>query len=141
MMTSTITRSSERLFQNEPDRQETFEATIQKEGKFIFVSLLLRPASVGGLNRASLWREQSMASCTRHFRCRRQAYFLRLGAAWLRDSGVAIGDMVTVCLASEGPQVENIAEDIAKALMENKTSKNFLRRPADLLSQELHALD
>jgi hypothetical protein len=39
-----------------------------------------------------------------------------LGAAWRRDCGVSPGDRVTVVLKPEGPQREDLAEDVAEAL-------------------------
>lgn len=43
-------------------------------------------------------------------------YFLALGPAWLRDSGLAVGDAVQVELKAEGPQMEQLADDISAAL-------------------------
>lgn len=42
--------------------------------------------------------------------------YIPLGEAWRRDSGVQVGDEVTVVLAPEGPQEDNLAPDIAAAL-------------------------
>ena len=39
-----------------------------------------------------------------------------LGPAWLRDRSIAVGDTVTVELSLEGPQREELADDIAAAL-------------------------
>ena len=39
-----------------------------------------------------------------------------LGPAWRRDCGVAPGDAVDVVLAPEGPQREDLADDVASAL-------------------------
>lgn len=39
-----------------------------------------------------------------------------LGPAWRRDCGIAPGDEVTVVLAPEGPQRDDLAPDIAAAL-------------------------
>ncbi|MEN3304352.1 MAG: hypothetical protein V7603_554 [Micromonosporaceae bacterium] len=39
-----------------------------------------------------------------------------LGAAWLRDCGLAVGDTVRVEIEPEGPQRGDLAEDIAAAL-------------------------
>jgi len=39
-----------------------------------------------------------------------------LGPAWRRDCGVAPGDIVNVVLSPEGPQREDLAEDISAAL-------------------------
>jgi hypothetical protein len=41
---------------------------------------------------------------------------LVLGAAWRRDCGVAGGDRVEVVLSPEGPQRDDLADDVAAAL-------------------------
>ena len=41
---------------------------------------------------------------------------LRIGAMWLRDCGVAVGDRVKVELHPEGPQRDDLAPDLAAAL-------------------------
>jgi hypothetical protein len=40
----------------------------------------------------------------------------RVGPAWLRGCGVAVGDTVTVVVQPEGPQREDLAGDVAEAL-------------------------
>ena len=45
-----------------------------------------------------------------------EAHGMVLGAAWRRDCGIGLGDEVDVMLAPEGPQRDDIAEDIAAAL-------------------------
>jgi hypothetical protein len=44
-------------------------------------------------------------------------YVLRLGAAWLRDNGLAAGDAVEVVLMPEGPQLATMPDDIVAALI------------------------
>lgn len=106
--------------------QQTFEALVQKEGKFIFVSLPFAPRDVWGSKpRFAVAGTINDIPVRGTLGAEGRAYFLRLGAAWLRDSGVAVGELVTVCLAPEGPQVETIAEDVAAALLENKQAKTF----------------
>jgi hypothetical protein len=39
-----------------------------------------------------------------------------IGAAWLRDCTIAVGDDVAVTLAPEGPQRADLAQDVAVAL-------------------------
>jgi hypothetical protein len=39
-----------------------------------------------------------------------------LGPAWLRDCGLALGDTVTVDIHPEGPQRDDLADDVAVAL-------------------------
>ncbi len=52
-------------------------------------------------------------------------YFLRLGAAWLRDNGKGPGATVNVDLALEGPQETNMPPDVVKALAKNKPANAF----------------
>lgn len=50
---------------------------------------------------------------------------LRLGPAWLRDCGVAPGDSVEIVLEPEGPQRDDLAEDLAAALEANPAAGRF----------------
>ena len=50
---------------------------------------------------------------------------LSLGAAWRRDSGLAVGDSVNVELAPEGPQVADLAPDVAAALNAAPSARSF----------------
>lgn len=50
---------------------------------------------------------------------------LVLGPAWLRDRGVAPGDRVDVVLSPEGPQRDDLAEDIVAALEANPAAAAF----------------
>ncbi|MBI3957166.1 MAG: DUF1905 domain-containing protein [Chloroflexi bacterium] len=43
-------------------------------------------------------------------------YFLALGAAWRRDNRLDVGAEVDVELTAEGPQMEQLADDISAAL-------------------------
>ncbi len=53
-------------------------------------------------------------------------YGFTLGPAWLRDCGaVAVGDSVTVEIAPEGPQRDDLADDIAAALDANPRAGAF----------------
>jgi hypothetical protein len=54
-----------------------------------------------------------------------QAYFLLLGAAWRKGTGLAAGDEVEVILAPEGPQASFLAPDIAAALEAEPRAKAF----------------
>jgi uncharacterized protein YdeI (YjbR/CyaY-like superfamily) len=53
------------------------------------------------------------------------AYYLSLGPAWLRDSGIAPGDDVDVVLTAEGPQEEALADDVAQALAAEPSARDF----------------
>jgi len=52
-------------------------------------------------------------------------FFLSLGAAWRRDSGLDAGDAVEVELAPEGPQFADLAPDIAAALDASPAARAF----------------
>lgn len=52
-------------------------------------------------------------------------YFLRLGAAWVRDNGYGPGSEVTVCLAPEGPQADTLAPDLTQALANDSAAQAF----------------
>jgi hypothetical protein len=52
-------------------------------------------------------------------------WVLTVTPLWLRDTGVAIGDHVTVELAPEGPQRGDLADDIAAALAANPAAGAF----------------
>jgi len=48
-----------------------------------------------------------------------------LGPAWRRDCGLAAGDTVEVILEPEGPQRDDLAEDLADALAANPKAGEF----------------
>ncbi len=48
-----------------------------------------------------------------------------LGPAWRRDCGVRVGDTVTVVLVPEGPQVDDLADDLRTALDAEPAAKEF----------------
>lgn len=50
---------------------------------------------------------------------------LVLGSAWRRDCGIAVGDVVAVTLAPEGPQRSELASDLAAALEAEPDSAAF----------------
>ncbi|HLJ51317.1 MAG TPA: YdeI/OmpD-associated family protein [Bryobacteraceae bacterium] len=54
-----------------------------------------------------------------------RGYFLALGPAYRRDSGLQLGDSVAVTLEPEGPQREALAEDIVAALADEPEAAQF----------------
>lgn len=48
----------------------------------------------------------------------RDGFGIALGPAWRRDCGVAPGDVVDVVLAPDGPQRDDLADDVRAALEE-----------------------
>jgi hypothetical protein len=109
--------------QSAPD---IFEAEIKKEGNFTFVSIPFHPDEAWGT------RPRYHVSGTVDGHAVRGClgvaegqYFLRLGAAWLRDTGVIHGAVVQVQLCLEGPHEGNLAEDISGPLSTNEVAKSF----------------
>ena len=82
--------------------QKTFEATVQREGKFTFVTIPFSPREVWGAK-----PRYYVIGTINNFAVRGtlgalgQEYFLRLSAVWMRESGIEIGKDVTVKLSIE----------------------------------------
>lgn len=99
---------------------------VQKEGQFVFVAVPFSPREVWGprprFHVTGTINGRAVRGCLGAFG---SDYFLRLGAAWLRDNSVAPGDTVTVVLAPEGPQEDNMPPDMTQALANNKAAKIF----------------
>lgn len=106
--------------------QISFDAVVEKEGKFTFVAIPFSPREIWGAKpRFSVCGTINEKDVRGTLGALGQDYFLRLGAAWLRDNGIHPGDQVKVMLALEGPQEENLAADIKSALMANEAAKTF----------------
>jgi len=106
--------------------QKSFDAIVQKEGSFTFVAIPFSPREVWGAKpRYQVTGTINGISVRGTLGAFGQEYFLRLGAAWMRDSGIEPGENVKVRLSLEVPQEGNIAVDIAKALSDNKKAKTF----------------
>ena len=52
-------------------------------------------------------------------------YLFALGAAWRRDNGLKPGDPVKAVLAIEGPQRDDLAPDLARALKAEPAAARF----------------
>jgi len=82
--------------------QKTFEAVVQREGKFTFVAIPFSPREVWGAK-----PRYYVTGTINDFAVRGtlgalgQEYFLRLAAAWIRESGIDIGKSVAVTLSIE----------------------------------------
>ncbi len=106
--------------------QKSFDAVVQKEGSFTFVAIPFSPREVWGARpRFYVAGTINGIPVRGTLGVLGQDYFLRLGAAWLRGTGIAPGANVSVQLSLEGPQEANLAPDIAKALADNKKAKTF----------------
>lgn len=50
---------------------------------------------------------------------------IRVGSKWLSDRAIVIGDDVTVDIEPEGPQRDDLADDVARALAANSKAGEF----------------
>lgn len=106
--------------------QKRFDATVQREGSFTFVAIPFSPGEVWGARpRFYVTGTINGIAVRGTLGALGQDYFLRLGSAWLRDSGIEPGANVTVDLSLEGPQEGNLSPDIAKALSDSKEAMTF----------------
>lgn len=105
---------------------KVFDATVQREGKFTFVAIPFSPREVWGAR-----PHYHVTGSINGFAVRGtlgvfgQDYFLRLGAAWMRDTGIGSGEPVMVSLQLEGTQEANLPVDMVKALSGNLKAKTF----------------
>ena len=107
-------------------RQISFDAVVEREGKFTYIAIPFSPRETWGARpRFHVNGIINSIPVRGTLGALGQDYFLRLGAAWLRDCGIEPGDQVTVSLSLEGPQENNLADDIMSALMENENAKTF----------------
>jgi hypothetical protein len=106
--------------------QTTFEAIVQREAGFTFVSIPFAPRDQWGPRpRYPVTGTINGIAVRGTLGASGSDYFLRLGAAWLRDCGLAAGSSVTVKLDLEGPHEGNLAPDIAEALAGSEKAQTF----------------
>ncbi len=93
--------------------QKIFEAIVQREGSFTFVAISFSPREAwGAIPRYHVTGTINGCAARGCLGVLGQDYFLRLGAAWLRNNGIGPGEHVTVALALEDPHEDNLAVDI-----------------------------
>lgn len=96
---------------------QNFQAVVERSGSKALVRLPFDPNEVWGVkDRHHITGAVSGCAVRGPLGSDDDGYFLALGPAWLRDSGLAMGDAVRVELRAEGPQMEQLAEDITAAL-------------------------
>jgi hypothetical protein len=104
----------------------TFTTTLTKHGTSAVITLPFDPASVWGERpRYHITGTVNNVAVRGALQVSDGVYQLKLGPAWLRDCGIALGSEVTVTLALEGPQEDNLADDIVAALLGNPAAKSF----------------
>ncbi|MEZ4867124.1 MAG: YdeI/OmpD-associated family protein [Caldilineaceae bacterium] len=105
---------------------QTFEAVAQAMGSQVLIRLPFDPNQVWGQKQS-----HHVHGTVNTARIRAQLtqidhnYYLALGPAWRRDTGIGANMAVTVSLAPEGPQIENMAPDIGAALVAEPNAVDF----------------
>jgi hypothetical protein len=106
--------------------QQRFKTIISKSGSRTFIGLPFNPNEVWGVKQRHYVRGTVNGHGVRgSLGSDGTQYFLPLGAAWRRGSGLEAGASVDVILAPEGPQSENLSADIAAALETEPQAKAF----------------
>jgi hypothetical protein len=104
----------------------TFTATLTKHGTSAVIIIPFAPATVwGDRPRYHITGTINTIAVRGALATIDSSYMLKLGPAWLRDCGINLGSEVTVTLDLEGPQEDNLADDIVVALKANPTAKAF----------------
>lgn len=86
--------------------QQVFVATVQKEGSFTFVTIPFSPREVWGARpRYPVSGTINDIAVRGTLGALGQDYFLRLAAAWTRDSGIEAGAKVAVRLSLAEPRL------------------------------------
>jgi hypothetical protein len=92
---------------SEPDCK-VFVATVQKEGNFTFVAIPFSPHEVWGARpRYPVSGTVNEIAVRGTLGALGQDYFLRLAAAWIRESGIEPGAKVTVKLSLAEPRLSS----------------------------------
>ncbi|PKN94225.1 MAG: hypothetical protein CVU44_07440 [Chloroflexi bacterium HGW-Chloroflexi-6] len=92
---------------SEPDNK-VFNATVQKEGSFTFVAIPFSPREAWGAQpRYPVSGTINDIAVRGTLGALGKDYFLRLAAAWLRDSGIKPGEKVIVKLSLAEPRLNS----------------------------------
>jgi hypothetical protein len=110
----------------EMENEQHFNATIQKLAGKVMIEIPFRPDEIWGT------RERYHITGSINGKTIRGAlgekvgkYYLMLGPAWLRDNGMGEQEIVSVVLRPEGPQIEQLPEDIAVVLDPEDQARAF----------------
>lgn len=106
-------------------------ATVQKAGSKTYVEIPFEPNEVWG-DKERHYVTETVGSCK--FRglllFDGSQFVLPLGAAWVRDNPVKVGDVVAVELEPDGPVLERLDADIASAIAGDPQAKRFFESVA-----------
>ena len=105
---------------------QTFDTVLAKHGTSAHIVLPFDPVAVWGA-RPRYHVTGSVATIAVRGALTQIAgqYVLSLGPAWLRDCGITLGSTVTATLTLEGPQADELADDITTALNAHPPAKAF----------------
>ena len=108
------------------DRSRTFSAVVVADGSRVVIPVPIDPDEAWGPKPV-----HHVAGTVNGMDVRAEVeqiddgWAIRMGPAWWRDRCVAAGDTVTVVLAPEGPQREDLAPDVAAALEDDPVAGAF----------------
>ena len=105
---------------------QRFKATVVRSGSRTYIALPFDPNEVWGVKQRHHIRGSVNGCDVRgSLGSDGKEYFLVLGTAWRRDTGVEAGAEVEVVLAPEGPQTDTLAPDILAALESDTQARAF----------------
>ena len=105
---------------------QRFEATVECAGNWVYLILPFDPNDIWGFKDKHHLTGSINDEHIRGFpEAHEDGYRFPIGAAWLRDHEIEVGDRVTVSLEPCGPQAETVAPDIAAALESDPDAKIF----------------
>lgn len=103
-----------------------FQTTVQKQGNRVFIVLPFDPNECwGNKERHNVHGMINDARVRGPLVGDGATYYLNLGPAWRRDNGIEAGQVVTVALEAEGPQVTTMPADLTAAFTEAPTALAF----------------
>lgn len=103
-----------------------FKTTVEQSGTKVYITIPFDPNEVWGEKE----RHHITGSINGHpvrgpLESIGTEFFIALGPAWRRDHEIEAGAEVEVTLAPEGPQTDNVAPDIAAALLAEPEASHF----------------
>jgi hypothetical protein len=105
---------------------QRFKTIVAKDGSRISIAIPFNPNQVWGVKqRHHITGSINGCGVRGSLGSDGTQYFLPLGAAWRRGSGVEAGAEVEVVLTPEGPQTDTRAADILAALESEPETKTF----------------
>jgi hypothetical protein len=105
---------------------QRFKAVVTRTGSRTYIAIPFNPNEIWGVKqRHHISGSVNECQVRGSLGSDGSQYFLPLGAAWRRGSGVEEGAEVEVVLTPEGPQADTLAADILAALDSEPEAKAF----------------